>query len=195
MTTKSTIIQNFDVHSNKHRGYNMFVSIFLFFGFFLFGCQPDPITLPEMTVGMAPIYSNIEDITVRTNPPMEFINLDKIVTQGDFIFILDLGLGVHVIDNSDPNNPITVYFWQITNCTDFTISEQTLFARVGDSLLSVDISDFSSIVLTTVLEDVIESQSLLAPPDYFGFFECVDPSRGFVIGWVEMELERPACWI
>jgi len=195
MTTQSTIIQNLDLHSKKHRGCNLFISAFLFLGVFLFGCRPDPIILPEKTVGMAPIYSDIQDIRVRTDPPMEFINLDKILAQGDFIFILDLGLGVHVIDNSDPNNPMTVYFWQITNCTDFTISENTLFARVGSALLSVNISDFSSIELTTVLEDVIESQNLLAPPDYIGFFECVDPSRGFVIGWIEMALERPECWI
>ena len=32
------------------------------------------------------------------------------------------------------------------------------------------------------------------PEGYSGFFECVDPTKGTVIGWSEKILLEPQCW-
>jgi hypothetical protein len=55
----------------------------------------------------------------------------------------------------------------------------------------IDISDLYQIRETNRIRDVVTPA--LYPPGYFGIFECVDESKGAVVGWEDAYLENARC--
>jgi len=161
-------------------------------------CLDDPgIALPEQTFGLAPKYiSAAAEIIAESLEPREFVNLGKIVTVGNSIFILEIFEGIHVIDNTNPNSPTGIAFWSIPGAIDFTISDDILFVGNSRDLIVIEIIDVNNLSIVSIEENKLSSfeASQFAPPDYFGFFECVDSSKGIVVGWKEAELNSPQCW-
>jgi len=146
--------------------------------------------------GPRPIYLNTADLgPVTSQAPKEFGELGKIVTVSNQIYINELYVGIHVIDNSDPNNPVPTHFWSILGNIDFTIDGNFLYADNAIDLLTIDISDPANIVVLSTNENVYlnDDETVLFPPNNFGHFECVDPSKGIVIGWEDALLQNPKC--
>lgn len=167
----------------------MFVSIFL-------SCTPEEEEKIGEHWGVRPIYLNVDALNpVMTLPPREFEDLGQIVTAGDFIYINERYEGIHVIDNSDPNNPTTLYFWQIQGNLDFTVSGNRLYTDNGFDLYTIDISDPSSIILLSTVENIYgqTGNTEMFPTNYSGFFECVDPALGIVVEWERALLDNPRC--
>lgn len=61
--------------------------------------------------------------------------------------------------------------------------------------MAININDLDNIEIVSRLENVFDKfVGDLFPEDYSGFFKCVDPSKGAVIGWSEKILLEPQCW-
>jgi len=115
--------------------------------------------------------------------------------------------GIHVVDNTDPKNPIKLNFIQIPGNTDFTIRSGYLYANHGSdfkafvfgleaSSLSLEFQLEETCVLSDFFTGGEDSATLGSfPPNYNGFFECVDPAKGIVINWEETTLIDPECRI
>jgi len=145
--------------------------------------------------GMKPIYIDKASVgTAESEPAREFDNLGKIVTSGPYIYITEVGAGIHVLDNTDPTNPQTVHFWSIPGNKNFTIKDDILYADNSYDLLTVDIAKPDQIKLLHRSKDFygIDPENNF-PAGYFGFFECVDRSKGAVIDWEEVVLMNPKC--
>jgi len=148
-------------------------------------------------MGYQPIYaSETEAKEVTYLAPQEMKNQGKIYVKGDYIYIGDIDLGVHVIDNSDPENPQKVGFLRIYGNRDIAIKGHSLYADNFEDLITIDISDISNPVITKRLENVYEYEGVFYPPNvpYGTYFECVDDSKGYVIGWKEIESDNLNCF-
>jgi LVIVD repeat len=154
-------------------------------------CEKDQIKRD----GMKPVYYSFDDFSeLRSGPPMTYGELGKIISSGNYIFINEKGKGIHVIDNSNPNNPVQLYFWHIIGNTEFTILQNYLYADNGKHLLIIDISNFENIALTDVIKNQYQPEFLeLYPDGYSGYFECYDSTIGILIGWEKGELINPYC--
>lgn len=163
------------------------ISIILFFT----ACEKDHIVKD----GMKPVYISYDDFSnLKSGPALPYTNLGKIVSSGAYIFINERGKGIHVIDNTNPNSPVQLYFWHIIGNTEFTILQQVLYANNGKHLLAIDISNFANITLSSVLKNQYEPELLeLYPENYNGFFECYESALGNLIGWEKSELINPYC--
>ena len=162
----------------------------------LYSCVPVENEDVGDVLGVRPIYLNKQAFKViESLPPRPFEDLGQIVTVGNYIYINERYEGIHVIDNSDPSTPVTLHFWQIDGNLDFTISGNRLYADNGYDLYTIDISDPGAIVLVSTVEDIYGpiGETALFPPDYSGFFECVDPSLGLVVEWEDATLNNPRC--
>lgn len=151
---------------------------------------------PMIIEGMSPVYISATDFsTVKSENAKEFENLGNIVNVDDFIFLNELNKGIHVIDNSDPSNPINLYFWSIPGNSEFTIEKDILYADNGIHLLVIDIKDFSNIKVLNFIKDLYfdTPPSLPKPNDYIGYFECVDKAKGIHIDWQMKSLVDPLC--
>jgi len=158
---------------------------------FFYSCEKDHI----VDNAMRPVYASYDDFSeLRSGPPLPFDNLGKIVTAGSYIFINERGKGIHVIDNTNPNFPVQLYFWHIIGNSEFTISQNTLYANNGKHLLAIEISNFANISLTNVIKNQYQPELLeLFPENYDGYFECYDGSLGLLKGWEKSKLKNPLC--
>lgn len=141
-------------------------------------------------MGYQPIYADeAEAKQVVFLEPQEMKNQGKIYVKGDYIYIGDIDLGVHVIDNSNPESPQKIGFLRIYGNRDIAIKGNYLFADNFEDLVTIDISDMDHPNITKRIEGVYEYNKVKYPPNvpYGTSFECVDESKGYVIGWKEIE--------
>ncbi len=114
----------------------------------------------------------------------EFINPGKIYLYGNFIFIADLFKGIHVIDNSDPENPWKTGFIHIPGVMDLAIKDHVLFADNSIDLISVDISAYPQITVLNRVEDVFPEAT---PPDLdwipWQFSKENRPPNTVIVAW------------
>ena len=79
----------------------------------------------------------------------------KIYTYQDYIFINDKYQGVHVIDNSNPQQPVKISFIKIPGNVDISVKDDYLYADSLTDLVVIDISDINNIEQVNRLENVL----------------------------------------
>lgn len=144
-----------------------------------------------------PIYmSNELAKVISYGSPREVKTQGKIYIKDQWIFIGDINLGVHVIDNSDPENPQKIGFINIYGNHDISIKGNILYADNFEDLVAVDISNMEQPVVTKRITGVYSLDANSFPPNvpYGTYFECVDPSKGYVVEWEKTELDDPKCF-
>jgi hypothetical protein len=103
-------------------------------------------------------------------------NPGKIYKYGSFLFLNEVNKGVHIIDNSDPGNPVIKAFINIPGNIDIAVKGNTLYADLFTDMVTVDISDPLNARLTDVMRDVFPERS------YNGF--RADTSK-YIVDWLE----------
>ncbi len=81
----------------------------------------------------------------------------KVYTYQDYIFINDKYQGIHVIDNSNPEQPVKIAFITIPGNVDISVKDDYLYADSLMDLVVIDISDINNISLVNRLENVLYS--------------------------------------
>jgi len=158
----------------------------------LFSCNKNEDDV--LKEGLKPIYISVEQAKQISSESAGIITQgSKIYIKDQYVFIVEQSLGVHVIDNSNPNNPIGLRFLSIPGITDVAVRNQILYANNVDDLVAIDISDLINTQVTKRIENVYRPESEYFPASYSGFFECVDERNGVVIGWENALLENPKC--
>lgn len=167
-------------------------SIFVF-SCILWSCGPEE----RVVEGMMPIYSDFDDFTsIVSKNAQAFGKLGQIVSSGDYLYINEVGQGIHVIDNLDPSSPQNIYFWQIYGNTEFTIKDEVLYANNGKHVLVIDVADPSNIQFLTAIKNQFIVQPLeIYPDNYKGWFECFRPEKGNLIAWQLKKIINPTCEI
>lgn len=166
---------------------------------FLFYCCDKPEEESFTAEGMAPIYiDGMNESLIKSVEPIPFGTLGAIVERGSFIYICEIGKGIHVVDNTDPASPKNIRFWEIPGVSIFTLNATRLYADNSLHLWVIDITDIHNIFVIDIEEDVYldntTSLVLRRPPlDYTGYFECVNQENGVVINWEMKLLDSPQC--
>jgi hypothetical protein len=159
--------------------------------FFMVACQHDEVSVVE---GYKPLYiSKDKAFVISSQPPKSLINPGKIYMYGSLIFINERGRGVHVIDNSQPSNPLATHFIQIPGNFDIAIRQNYMYADNYTDLVTIDIHNLSNVSVVHRLGNLYDIHHSFYPDFYRGYFECVDTSLGYVIGWEKAELINPQC--
>lgn len=109
---------------------------------------------------MVPVYMQMSDF--RTNeaiiePGKQLENPGKIYIYGDFLLINEPQKGIHILDNSNPANPININFIKVPGNVDMAVNANMLYADNYLDLLVFDISDPRNIQQIKRVEDVFLS--------------------------------------
>jgi hypothetical protein len=142
--------------------------------------------------GKRPVYlpeSQLSDI--RNLPPQAVQQSGSIFLLDTLFFMLEFKKGIHVYRIGDSAEVRELTFFNIPAVTEFSIAGERLYADSWRDLLTIDISNLYQIRLLDRQVHIIEP--LRFPPQYDGFFECVDDTKGAVIGWEDAELENALC--
>lgn len=163
--------------------------------FFLSGCFSfgDVDKYPDEVDGYKPVYSSKEQInSINTVEARVLQKPGKIYTYGRYLFIGEAGKGVHIIDNSDIKQPKNISFIEIPYNNDIAIKGNIMYADNYGDLVVFDISNPVDVKLMNRITNALPQNSSQLPPEQ-GFFECVDASKGVVVGWERAKLKSPKC--
>ncbi len=153
-------------------------------------CSEEP---QEDLVSVAvPITQSIADFraSVKIEEPRTIKESGKIYSWNDYIFINDKNEGVHIIDNTDPYNPVKIKFLKIPRNMDIAIKNSKLYADSGMDLVVFNISDVNNIQETARIKDVFPAYIQTVPEGArYVDFENFNTEQEVIIGYL-MEKRR-----
>jgi hypothetical protein len=173
------------------------VTTFLFLSIFISSCFNEEINpgANRTVIGMKPEYAQFNEAYYFSTEPRFIEELGNLVLFRQYILVAEEFQGIHVIDNSDPTNPLPVAFWHLPGVSSFAISGDILFLPLGRKLMAIDISDINMISILSVTDNIFNSfTGNDFPSNYSGSFQCAQIDSGAVVRWVEAELFSPDCW-
>ena len=157
----------------------------------------------------APIYMDSATLIsqVKSNPPKPITTPGKIYLYKNFLFINEPGLGIHVFDNSDSTSPIPLCFISVPNISDIVTKDDILYVQTAFGLLFFNISALPAIsnvilqkapnykyVIPRIPVTNQFQNGILRTSRIKVYFECVNPSKGSVVGWRLTKIENPKCY-
>ncbi len=179
------------------------------------GCsdRDDYLSIKGTHDGFIPVYQDSAPRmldAIESQPPKSMINPGKIYLYKKLLFINEQSKGVHVYDNHDPAFPQPVCFIKIPGNFDITCKDSTMFAESSVGLITMNISNLPAIsdirfADSSIKNDIYVPSFIITDPNFlqaidgqdFGrrvFFECIDPSKGYVKEWVPAKLTNPKCF-
>lgn len=164
------------------------------------GCQSGvdvnepPVGAPAFSgEAYRPIYASENEVNqVTTEAPQPLKKPGKIYVRGNYLFINEQGKGIHLVDNSDPRNPKKMSFIKIWGNVDMAVKGNFLYADSGPDFVVLNITDPAQVKVEKRIKNAFPSP--LYPPYNETYFECVEPSKGVVVGWEKVKMNRPKCF-
>lgn len=161
---------------------------FLYFS----ACTVDPPP-PKETEGYVPVYAEkAKPSSISFQQPRAIENAGKIYVKDQLLYQVENGKGIHVISIVDPAKPQRKGFIPIAGAQEISILSNSLYTNTYNDLLVLDISAAENITVTKLIENAFTLTSSAAPPES-GYFECVDPAKGVVVGWTKKKIYSPKC--
>jgi hypothetical protein len=91
---------------------------------------------------------------ISSQGPQELVNLGKIYVKDNFIFINEIKKGLHIIDNSNPQQPHNIAFLKIPGVIDMAVKDNILYTDNYMDVVTFDITDPKNIKQTGRVKDV-----------------------------------------
>ncbi|MCB0697357.1 MAG: hypothetical protein KDC07_08330 [Chitinophagaceae bacterium] len=153
----------------------------------------EPIPQVGKVEGWAPVYA-ADDVagTIASKDPQAIEKGGKIYVRGHMLYQVEVGKGIHVIDIQDGNNPQKVKFIQVTGAQEMAVMDNNLYTNNVNDLVVLNISDINNVQVIDRVSGVFHLVDPTLPP-VAGYFECVDASKGVVVGWEPKTLNNPVC--
>jgi hypothetical protein len=150
---------------------------------------------PNTIEGLAPVYilpTAINNINIL--PPKPFEEPGKIIQYGlNYTLQVDIAKGVHVINCSDKMHPAKVLFIEIPGVTEIAIKDNILLANNYNDLVSISMDSNNNAHVLSRLKDVYKNNNDVLPSVANTYFECLDKTKGIVVGWKKVTLTNPRC--
>lgn len=145
-----------------------------------FACE-DKYEVEQKYSYFEPIYTTAAEIraSVGVVAPQEIKEAGKIYIKDNWLFVNEVGKGIHVIDNSNPKAPVTKNFLNIPGNYDLAVKGNILYADSYIDLLAIDISDKSDIKIVKRLEGIFSVYNRMG--------SGIDPVKGIITSWKEKE--------
>jgi hypothetical protein len=156
--------------------------------------EPAPFTgVSNTKTGYKPIYMATElAYKVVVQSPQALKNPGKIYIKDNYLFVNEVGKGIHVFDNVDKRNPIPLAFISIPGNVDIAVKGTTLYADNLTDMVAIDITSPNSAKVVKRLPNMFPYAVTGYPAATNTYFECVDQTKGTVIGWEQMTLDSMA---
>ena len=166
---------------------------FFSFAIFFASCKKDS-NKPGLVDALVPIYgdqANLKSIVQKPAQPITFGG--KIATLGNYLFQVEEGAGIHVIDIANPAQPQKVSFIKIPFCNEVTLRGNLLYTNNVKDLVVLNISNISNITVSARIENAFPIPDVQYPPQTNVYFECADNSKGPILGWEMKKINNPKC--
>jgi hypothetical protein len=159
------------------------ISSVVLFSFLAFACKDK---IEDTYLVNEPVYMSYENLRSSFNvkSAQDIIQPGKLYFKDDQIYVNEYQLGIHVVNNADPSNPVVLKFIEIPGNVDLSIKGNILYADSYVDLLAIDISDLDNIQEVARIEDAFP---YLLPEMDEGVVEQIDEENGVVTGWRQVK--------
>ena len=156
------------------------------------------------------ILTDAQLVQFSLKDPMTPVNVGKVVVDGKYLFMNEYGKGIHVFDNSKPENPVNRIFISIPGNRDFFQKNLVFLADNGTNVVSIDAKVIEDVVLNgKTLKDLVDVNKTIEvlastknvfkypqfPPQINIFFECPDTTKGLIVEWEKVKFaKQPNCF-
>jgi hypothetical protein len=153
------------------------------------GCRDEIKSTITYTVN-EPVYMSFAEFRAPQppQPAQTLVNPGKICLYGDYLFINEVGKGIHVINNQNPALPQPVAFIELQGNIDIVVKDHLLFADNYIDLVWFDITNPEQPVESGRLEKAF-NHTLPAPNNNYPIGE-IDYEKGVIVGWVPKEITK-----
>lgn len=124
------------------------------------------------------------------------ISQGNIYAFRNYIFQLDPGRGIHVMDNSVPASAHKIGFITVRGCSQISIKNDKLYTNSYDDLVVLDFSDLQNVHEYSRLKGVFSEYRYGSPislPPGPGYYECPAYDQ-LVTGWVQDSISAGCYW-
>lgn len=140
---------------------NISAILLLFVGIFFFSsCLEDECIDQREYFRYDPVYMTLDEIRVPfdfDNSQRELQNPGKMYYYKEYLFINEMGQGVHVYNNQNPENPTYEVFYKIPGNFDIVIKDDIMIADNVMDLITLDISSIQSPSFVSRVENYKET--------------------------------------
>lgn len=149
----------------------------------LSGCLKDKVSRTYTL--FTPVYKNKQEVLreITGKPARSMENPGKIYVYGNYLFVNEINKGVHVIDNSNPSNPVKKSFLNIPGNVDIAVKGNILYADIYTDMLTLDISDPLAAHITSITKNVFPERS-------YGHGFWADTSQ-YIVDWIKKDTTVP----
>ena len=154
---------------------------------FLTACIREPARPVVYTEYMPILLSkNLLPKSISVQAAQPIIDAAKIYHKSNFIYISERFKGIHLIDNTNPANPINKGFVAIPGCVDIAIKKEVLYADNAIDLVAIDLKalELGNLQVLKRIADVFPE---VAPPDGGAvpdkFNQRNRPENTIIVGW------------
>lgn len=146
----------------------------------LFACKKDDRY--EKVTFYRPVFKTKDEVrdNIKSSAALPIKNPGKIYVKGNYVFLNDIDKGIHVIDYSNPANPVNKAFVAIPGCRDIAVKDNYMYADCYTDLVTIDIADANNVVLKNYISGVFPNRY------YWGGYVGVDTGR-IIIDWVKVD--------
>jgi hypothetical protein len=160
------------------------------------GCNNNhvsPTNVSDTREVYRPIYSSYEAVrTIQTMAPRSIRQAGKIYIKDGFLFVNEIGSGIHIVDNRKPEKPVKLSFVSIPGSRELAIKDSILYADNTVDLVALNIADPTNVRLVKRIENAYPTTAY--PPMQNVRFECPDSGKGLVVGWQKSDDKNVNCW-
>ena len=142
------------------------------------GCKKEVCNNSYPYTYYEPEYKSTAEVraNIKSNAPRNIQNPGKIYIKGNYIFLNEVDKGIHVINNSDPANPVKLAFIDLPGNVDIAVKENTLYADFYTDLVAMDISNPLDVVVKKFINNIFPERN------YYGFQK---DSLRIITGWTK----------
>ncbi|MFT5168030.1 MAG: hypothetical protein ACI8P3_003269 [Saprospiraceae bacterium] len=159
----------------------LFLLLILSAPLFFNSCVKDKCEREITYVKTTTVFKTYDEIRsgISMEAPRDLVKPGKIYYYNNHLFINEQREGVHVFDNSFPENPVNLGFLKIPGNIDISIREGVLYADNYTDLLAISLSDISNPAILKRVEDVfpplyIATEGIAVYYEYEEVTEVVD---------------------
>jgi hypothetical protein len=123
------------------------------------GCLKDK-TRETYTI-YTPVFKTLSQVRadMKSGPAKPLQNIGKLNVFGNYIFLNEVGRGIHVIDNTNPAAPRNISFINIPHNVDLAVRGSYLYADCYSDIAVFDISQPTNVVPVKFMNNVIKEQN------------------------------------
>lgn len=163
----------------------------LFAGLLVSSCDKDYQALMRDEVWVPVYLEQAQAQVIESQEPRAPKVGGKIYAWQDYLFQLEPNLGIHVYQLVD-QKPQPRQFIQVYGAQEISIRDAYLYTNNHNDVVSLAIADLGAVKEVGRVKNVFTLNHGALPPER-GYFECVDPERGIVIGWEKKNNKRVKC--